>query len=427
MKVYKFGGASINSIERLKSSAHIIKNSPGKILVVVSAMGKTTNALEKVAEAFFNNEQKKALELFEEIKTEHIELAKNILKQSFQTTLAELRDIFTEVEWLLHDTPVKSFDYYYDQIVACGELLSTIIFNKYLLEIGVNSKWTDIRDVIKTDNTFRSGNVMMEVVHQKIESVIIPIFEECNVLVTQGFIGSTDENESTTLGREGSDYSAAILGAGLKAESVTIWKDVDAVMNADPRIFSDAEIIPFLSYAEIIEMAYYGAQVIHPKTIKPLKNNNIPLFVKSFLDTSLPGTVINNDSQKKLPPIIIIKNNQALVSFKSSDYSFIEGSPYKKLIEILDFLNIKSNLSQHTAISYMISIDYSEEKLIILSEKISALFEMNVEKDLQLITIRHYTPDTIEKLTLNKKIILEQKTPQTVQFLVKTTIDNYRQ
>lgn len=427
MKVYKFGGASINSIERLKSSAHIIKNSPGKILVVVSAMGKTTNALEKVAEAFFNNEQKKALELFEEIKTEHIELAKNILKQSFQTTLAELRDIFTEVEWLLHDTPIKSFDYYYDQIVACGELLSTIIFNKYLLEIGVNSKWTDIRDVIKTDNTFRSGNVMMEVVHQKIESVIIPIFEECNVLVTQGFIGSTDENESTSLGREGSDYSAAILGAGLKAESVTIWKDVDAVMNADPRIFTDAEIIPFLSYAEIIEMAYYGAQVIHPNTIKPLKNNNIPLFVKSFLDTSLPGTVINNDSQKKLPPIIIIKTNQALVSFKSSDYSFIEGSPYKKLIEILDSLNIKSNLSQHTAISYLISIDYSEEKLIKLSEKISALFEMNVEKDLQLITIRHYTPDTIEKLTLNKKIILEQKTPQTVQFLVKTTIDNYRQ
>lgn len=419
MKVYKFGGASINSLDRIKSTAEIIKYEPGKLIIVISAMGKITNSLEKVAEAFYAQRNEDALKLFEKIKEHHLNLVKYLITRNWKETEDRLKDIFTEVEWLLHDKPVRNYDYYYDQIVGSGELMSSSIFKNFLQETGVNCEWLDIRDVIRTDNNFRNGQVLHSATLEKINQILLPHFQNTNILITQGFIGSTDENETTTLGREGSDYSAALLAAGVNAESVTIWKDVDAVMNADPRIFDDAVTMPFLSYAEIIEMAYYGAQVIHPKTIKPLKNKNIPLFVKSFLDVDLPGTVINNDIQSKLPPVIILKENQVLINFKSIDYSFVEGKPATALNEILNDLKIKTNLSQHTAISYLICVDDQQEKIESLATSASSLFDVSIERNLQLITIRHYDKDIIEKLTLNRQIVLEQKTEQTVQFLMR--------
>lgn len=419
MKVYKFGGASINSIDRFKSTAEIIKDETGKLIIVVSAMGKITNSLEKVAEAFYAQRKEDALKLFEKIKEHHLNLVKYLTTKNWKETEDRLKDIFTEVEWLLHDNPVRNYDYYYDQIVGTGELMSSTIFKNYLQENGVDCQWLDIRDVIRTDNNFRNAQVQHPATQEKINQTLLPHFQNTNVIITQGFIGSTDENETTTLGREGSDYTAALIAAGVNAESVTIWKDVDAVMNADPRLFNDAVIMPFLSYAEIIEMAYYGAQVIHPKTIKPLKNKNIPLFVKSFLDVDLPGTVINNNIQNKLPPVIINKENQVLISFKSIDFSFVEGKPATALNEILNDLKIKTNLSQHTAISYLVCIDDQQEKIEALALTASSLFDVSVEKNLELITIRHYDKEIVDKLTLNRQIVLEQKTEQTVQFLMR--------
>ena len=424
MKVYKFGGASINSIERFKNTAEIIKVENNNLIIVVSAMGKITNSLEKVAEAFYEQRNEDALKLFEKIKEHHLNLVKYLITKNWKETEDRLKDIFTEVEWLLHDKPVRNFNYYYDQIVGTGELMSSTIFKFYLQETGINSEWIDIRDVIRTDNNFRGGQVQHNATLEKINQIILPSLEKYRIIVTQGFIGSTDENETTTLGREGSDYSAAILAAGVNAESLTIWKDVDAVMNADPRTFKESVIIPFLSYTEVIEMAYYGAQVIHPKTIKPLQNKNIPLFVKSFLDIDLPGTVINNDTQKKLPSIIIFKEDQALISFKSIDFSFVEGRPATALNEILNDLKIKTNLSQHTAISYLICVDDQQDKIEDLALKASSLFDVSVEKNLQLLTIRHYNNEIIEKLTLNKEIVLEQKTEQTVQFLLRNNLSH---
>jgi aspartate kinase len=284
LKVFKFGGASVSSIERIKNLTDILKNHAGeKLLIVISAMGKTTNALEKVVDAFFNKEKEEALQLFLTIKNEHLAMFFKLTDQTASASTNPLNDFFTEVEWLLHDKPVRNYDYYYDQIVPVGELLSTNIVSHYLNKAGIKNKWIDVRDIIRTDNNFRDANIDWHFTKEKVQEVIQPLFEVGDIVLTQGFIGATDENQNTTLGREGSDYTAAVFANLLDAESQTIWKDVQGVMNADPKLYGKAQWIKELSYKEVIEMAYYGAQVIHPKTIKPLQNKNIPLFVKSFL------------------------------------------------------------------------------------------------------------------------------------------------
>ena len=289
MKVFKFGGASVNSIERIKNVGTILQQyREQKILVVISAMGKTTNALEKVVEAFYNNKKEEALQLFEQVKQQHLTTAKYLLVTHYLACENQLKDFFTEVEWLLHDKPARDFDYYYDQVVCVGELLSTSIVSFYLNEAGIKNQWIDVRDVFRTDDNFRDANIDWAYTQQKVASDVMPRFNTTDIILTQGFIGSTDENESTTLGREGSDYTAAIFANMLDAESQTIWKDVEGVMNADPKQFPDAKLISELNYTEAIEMTYYGAQVIHPKTIKPLQNKQIPFYVKCFLDPSLP-------------------------------------------------------------------------------------------------------------------------------------------
>lgn len=418
MKVFKFGGASLGNPERIRRMADIVASvQSGKLVVVVSAMGKTTNALEEVASAFFDGKKEEALSRFEEIKSIHLSTLQTLSSKRFEEGKSALTDIFTEIEWLLHDKPVRGYDYYYDQIVCCGELMSSTIVSHYLQEKGIENSWLDARDIIRTDDNFREGKVDWEFSGKRMGEIALPLLNNLDILVTQGFIGSTDDNESTTLGREGSDYTAAILANLLDAESLTIWKDVASVMSADPRLFPEALPLQNLSYTEVIEMAFYGAQVIHPKTIKPLQNKNIPLCVKCFLDPSLPGTLISEKNQNNLPPIIVIKEIQALVEFRSKDFSFVEDEPIEKLHRIFNKVRLKPNITQNAAISLLCCFDDRPEKIEQIALDASDLFDVVVHKGLSLLTVRHYDEKTIHALIEGKKIMLEQRTPSTAQLV----------
>ena len=420
MNVFKFGGTSVNSVERIKNVAGILKNYPGeKLLIVISAMGKTTNALEKVVDAFFAGKKEEALELFNGVKQNHLTTAKYLLVTNYNESAKQLNDFFTEAEWLLHDKPVRDYDYYYDQVVCVGELLSTAIVSAYLNEAGIKNTWMDVRDIIRTDDNFRDANIEWDITQNNITNTILPLFNETNIVMTQGFIGSTDENESTTLGREGSDYTAAVFANMLNAKSQTIWKDVVSVMNADPKEFPDAQPIHELNYDEVIEMAYYGAQVIHPKTIKPLQNKGIPLYVKCFLNPALEGTYIHDGSIKGLPPIFVIKQNQVLLHLHSQDFSFVGEKPISRLYQILAEIKIKPNLLQSGAVSLMMCLDDRADKIEKLAMAASEIFDVQVEKGLILLTIRHYNKTILEEMTVGKEIVLKQQSPETVQVLMK--------
>jgi aspartate kinase len=420
MKVFKFGGASINSADRFKNTANIIQSFSGeKLLIVISAMGKTTNALETIVNAYFEGRKEEALQLFEQLKNNHLDLVKYLNVTNWQASENKLKDLFTEIEWLLHDKPVRHYDYYYDQIVCCGELFSSSILSHYLEEQKSKVKWLDVRDIIRTDDNFRDAAIDWEFTNSRVKDSVLPLFDEFDIVITQGFIGATDENESTTLGREGSDYTAAIFANLLNGESVTIWKDVDAVMSADPKKYPDASIIHELSFTEVIEMAYYGAQVIHPKTIKPLQNKNIPLLVKSFLDPGLQGTIISKATSKNLPPIIVNKEKQVMIQFKSKDFSFVDDKPVQELHELFQQIRVRPNVTQHTAISLICCFDDHAEKIDQLAVAASELFDVELERNLSMLTIRHYTDEKIDSLTSGKKILLEQKTTTTVQMIMR--------
>jgi aspartate kinase len=356
--------------------------------------------------------------LFDLVKNQHLATARELLITHRLACEEQMKNIFTEAEWLLHDRPQREFDYYYDQVVCIGELLSTTIISFYLKEIGIRNTWVDVRDVIRTDDNFRDANINWSFTLGKVLNTIVPLFSDTNFVVTQGFIGATDENESTTLGREGSDYSAAVFANMLNAESQTIWKDVKCVMNADPKQFPDAEPITELNYNEVIEMAYYGAQVIHPKTIKPLQNKNIPLYVKCFLDASLPGTLIHNKPLHHLPSIIVLKEKQAMIEMSSKDFSFVGEHHVATLYNFLGKLNIKPNLTQNAAISFICVLDDRPDKIEKLAFEIAEIFDVQVVKDLTLLSIRHYNNEIVEKLTAGKSILLRQQTSDTIQLLV---------
>lgn len=418
MKVFKFGGASVNSVERIRNLGEIIKTfQGGKLLVVISAMGKTTNALEKVVQAFHHEKKEEALALFEQVKNQHLSFAKYLLVTNYLACESQLKNFFTEAEWLLHDKPVRSYDYYYDQVVCIGELLSTCLVSHYLTEIGTKNEWIDVRDIIRTDDNFRDANIDWEFSLAKVKERIIPAMAQTDIVLTQGFIGATDENESTTLGREGSDYTAAVFANMLDAESQTIWKDVESVMNADPKQFPDATAIHQLNYREVIEMAYYGAQVIHPKTIKPLQNKNIPLLVKCFLDPSLPGTMINNQKLKDLPPIFVLKERQVMLQMNTHDFSFVGEQHIGKVYELFRKLKIKPNLTQNAAISFLCIMDDHEEKIQELALQASEIFDVQLMRDLSLITIRHYNEDSINKVIKDVSVVLRQQTKETIQII----------
>ncbi len=420
MKVFKFGGASVNSVDRIKSVGDILRQYSGEtLLVVISAMGKTTNALEKCVQAFYENRKEDALQLFEQVKQQHLTTANYLLVTHSLACEKQLKDFFTEVEWMLHDKPVREYDYYYDQVVCVGELLSTAIVSHYLNETGISNKWMDVRDIIRTDDNFRDATIDWDYTSSKVLSSVVPALQNSAIVLTQGFIGATDENESTTLGREGSDYTAAVFANMLEAESQTIWKDVESVMNADPKQFPDAQPIHELNYNEIIEMAYYGAQVIHPKTIKPLENKGIPLYVKCFLDPSLPGTAIHAQKLKHLPPIIVLKENQVMLEMNSKDFSFVGEHHVGHLYHLFEKLKLKPNLTQNGAISFVCVLDDHTEKIEKLASGASEIFDVSVTKDLSLLTIRHYNEDILRTMLKETSILLRQQTPETIQVLMK--------
>lgn len=419
MQVHKFGGASLSTVERIQSAAALIKSEIQQpALVVISAMGKTTNALEKVAEAFFDGRQEDALRLFEQVKQQHLTTAKYLLVLHYLPCQEQLQNFFTEAEWLLHDKPVREYDYYYDQLVCIGELLSTTIVSYYLLETGVQNSWLDVRDVFKTDDNFRDAGILWDETAANCRQLVAPLLADTGLVITQGFIGCTDENESTTLGREGSDFSAAIFANLLDAESQTIWKDVPSVMNADPKQFPDAVPIPELSYEEVIEMAYYGAQVIHPKTIKPLYEKKIPLYVKCFLDASLPGTAVTKKKAAQLPPIIVRKENQVMMEFQSKDYSFVGEQSVGKLYQLFEEAKLKPNLTQNGAIRFTAVFDHREEKLQQIAARAEQWLNVMLHKNLELLSIRHYTPEVLTSMLGERTPLLTQQTPDTAQYLL---------
>ncbi|MBX2930421.1 MAG: aspartate kinase [Chitinophagaceae bacterium] len=414
MKVFKFGGASCNSVERIQNIPNILKQyHQEQIVMIVSAMGKTTNALEQVVSNYYKQDNQKAKALLEEIKEQHLLITKSLLNHLLNECNNKLYAYFSEIDNLLLIKPSKEFDYYYDQIVSTGELLSTCIISFYLNEAGIENILLDVRNIVKTDNNFRDATILWE----ETSANMVATKLHPSLTITQGFIGSTNNGESTTLGREGSDYSAAIFANILHADSLTIWKDVEGVMNADPKAFADVQLINELSFNEVIEMSYYGAQVIHPKTIKPLQNKEIPLYVKSFLDSSLQGTVISAKEINNLPPIIVIKEKQVLIHLHTKDFSFVGEKPIAALYKIFSALKIKPNLIQTGAISIQICLDNWEDKIEQLTAHLSTLFTIQKQIDLELLTIRHYTKDLKNKMLNKKNIILLQQTKETIQAL----------
>ncbi|RYZ20549.1 MAG: aspartate kinase [Chitinophagaceae bacterium] len=416
MNVFKFGGASVSTTERVHNVAGILRRyASDTLLVVISAMGKTTNALEKVVEAFFRKDKEEALRLFEGIKESHRAAAADL----GLTDTSFLNDFFTEVEWLLHDNPVRDFDYYYDQVVCVGELLSTAIVSRFLNEQGVANTWLDVRDIIRTDDNFRDARIDWEFTAQRVRESVRPLLEAPgSIVLTQGFIGATDGNESTTLGREGSDYTAAIFANLLEAQGQTIWKDVQGVMNADPKQYENAQWIRELNYREVIEMAYYGAQVIHPKTIKPLQNKGIPLYVKSFINPDAEGTIIHSSHVDGLPPIIVYKRQQVLVELSSRDFSFVGEGLTAELYRIFEELKFKPNLTQNGAVSFLCVVDDHAEKVDALAHHAAQYFDVQLRRDLTLLTIRHHNDELVAQLCGDSGIILKQQTPETLQVLM---------
>lgn len=418
MKVFKFGGASIQSVENIKNVGSILKtyaNVP--VCIIISALGKTTNALESVTNTYYKGDTTGALSLFQTIKESHLSLVDELLQDEKENAKSALLDFFTEVEWLLHDKVVQSYDYYYDQIVCVGELMSSTIVSCYLNEIGFHNEWIDVRDVLRTNDSFRAAAVDQPYFEATAKTVISPILAHSHV-ITQGFIGSTDENESTTLGREGSDYTAALFANVLDAENLTIWKDVPGFMTANPKQFDEAHFIPALSYKDVIELSFYGAQVVHPKTIQPLQHKNIPLYIKSFIQPSEIGTIVSNEVVKQLPPMIVKKENQCLIEFTTFDYSFVGGNPLQSIYALLEKHHLSSHLIHVGAISVKICLDNDENWIPQFAADMAALGNVNMQQNLTLYTIRHYNGSLIKKYIDQDKIILLQQTDNTYQALL---------
>ncbi|MBX2959283.1 MAG: aspartate kinase [Flavobacteriales bacterium] len=421
MKVFKFGGASVKNADAVKNVGKIISLFNDDLTVVISAMDKTTNALEKVVESYMNNDGK-VFEHLQEVKDFH----HNIMNQLFDNTnhpiYEDIHNTFVEIEWEIEESPERPYDYVYDQIVSIGEVLSTKIVSAYLNSIGINNNWFDIRNVIRTDNTHRDARIDWEITEQLAQEQLLKKLNPNSktIIITQGFIGSSSENFTTTLGREGSDFSAGILAYCLNAENVTIWKDVPGMLNADPKFFNDTKKLNNISYREAIELAYYGASVIHPKTIKPLQNKNIPLYVKSFVNPNEPGTLINeNTAEDSLIPSYIFKKNLVLISISVRDYSFIMEDHLSHIFGLFSSFGVRIHLMQNSAISFSVCVDNNQQKLTKLIDALSEKYKVKYNENVELLTIRHYDEETITKTTVNKEILLLQKSRSSVRMVMK--------
>lgn len=418
MQVFKFGGASVKDAEGVKNLANIVKKYPANnLLIVISAMGKMTNKLEELTWAHVAGELK-AHQLFEEVKAYHFQIIDALFDDHQNPVYDDVANTFVEIEWLLEEEASDSADYLYDQIVSIGELVSTKIVAAYLNQAGIFSIWADARNYIKTDNNYREANVNWEKTEQEIQKHL-PTYLHQGIVVTQGFIGGTSENFTSTLGREGSDYSAAIFCACLNATSMTIWKDVPGVLNADPKWFDETEKIPELSYHDAIELTYYGATVIHPKTIKPIQNKNIPLYVRSFLQPDVEGTAITGIATPLPVPSFIFKVDQVLISIFPKDFSFIIEENLSHIFNILHKNKVKVNTMLNSAISFSVSVDNDDIKVKQLIEDLSETFKVKYNKGLELVTIRYYNQQTIDRVTVAKDVLLEVKSRHTCQIVMK--------
>ncbi|MES2378813.1 MAG: aspartate kinase [Bacteroidota bacterium] len=418
MLVFKFGGASVKDAEGIINLTKVVENYKGEqLLIVVSAMGKTTNALEKLARAYADQTDDMQ-NIYEGIKQYHYDIIAKLF-DSNDAVFDEVANTFVEIDWMIEDEPHDDFDFIYDQIVSVGELVSTRIVNAYLNKAGLKSQWLDVRGYIHTDNTYREGVVQWDKTRDSI-ALSLPTQLERSIVVTQGFLGGTSENFTTTLGREGSDYTASIFAACLGAESVTTWKDVPGILNADPKLFDDTVKFDELTYTEAIEMTYYGATVIHPKTIKPLQNAKIPLLVKPFNDPAAPGTVIKEIANNVFAkPVIIIKQNQVLLSISTKDYSFISEDHLSDILGRFAKSRVKVNVMQTSALSFSVCFDYKEEYFNGLLENLNSVYKAKYNSNLTLITVRHYTGNAVKELTAGKTILLEQVSRNTAQVVLK--------
>lgn len=415
MKVFKFGGASVKDADSVKNVARILKLFPKEdLLVVISAMGKTTNALEKLVDALYHKTQL-IHNILSEIKKNHFDIIEQILPDKSNSIYNDINNIFAELEWVTDEEPGLNYNQVYDQIVSFGEIISTKIVSAYLNNVSIKNKWADVRDYIKTDNTYREGKIDWELTNNLCKKIVL----DNKIIVTQGFIGGTSENYTTTLGREGSDYTAAVLAYCTDAESVTIWKDVPGVLSADPKWFDDTQLIKQISYQDATELAYYGATIIHPKTIKPLQNKQIPLYVKSFVKPHEEGSVINS-VQSVLPiPCFIFKINQTLLSIFPKDFSFIAEDNLSDIFRLFSNEGVTINLMQISAISFSVCIDSNEQKITKLIKRLQNTYRILYNQGLELITIRYYNQATIERVVVNKEVLLEMKSRHTAQLVVK--------
>lgn len=410
MKVFKFGGASVKDADSVKNVAKVLETQGfEKCLLVVSAMGKTTNALEKVVEYYFKKEDFHSE--IEKIKQSHLEITKGLFAEN-HSIFNEVALFFDDLEAFLRRNKSPNYNFVYDQVVSCGEMISSKILSDYLNDIGFANSWLDARDYIKTDDSYREGVVNW----LETEANVSKLSKEQSY-VTQGFIGSEDNNFTVTLGREGSDYSAAIFAYCLNADAMTIWKDVPGVMTGDPRKFENVTLLSNISYEEAIEMAYYGASVIHPKTLQPLKQKNIPFYVKSFVEPMKPGTKVGNSDKNQSEESYILKENQVLINISTRDFSFIAEDHISQIFNLLAKHKVKVSLMQNSAISLALCLEDKFGKIDVVSEELNQKFNTDLVKNVSLYTVRNANLDELSKFYENKKVLLEQISKQTVQIV----------
>lgn len=412
MKVFKFGGASVKDAESIRNVEKVIESQGfNNCLLVVSAMGKTTNALEKVVQFYFESKDYK--QEIEEVKQKHIEIL-NGLFDAHHSVFQKIASFFDDMESFLRRNKSPNYNFVYDQVVSCGELISSKILSEYLNEIGYKNQWLDARDYIKTDQNYREGSVNWEETEQNISSL-----DKNLNFVTQGFIASDENCFTVTLGREGSDYSAAIFAYCLDASAMTIWKDVPGVMTGDPRKFQNVKLLSNISYEEAIEMAYYGASVIHPKTLQPLKQKNIPFYVKSFIEPEKEGTKVGVSDNNQQIESYILKENQALMRIATRDFSFIAEEHLSLIFRELSHQNIKISLMQNSAISLALCLEDRYNHIDLLCEELQKIFNINVVKNVSLFTVRNANVNDLDRFYNAKFVLLEQLSGQTFQMVTQ--------
>lgn len=421
MKVYKFGGASVKDADSVVNVKDIIADNQDDLMVIISAMGKITNALEVLVKKFIDGDD--TFSEFNSIKEYHDRIVEDLGLKEDEHFMSIYQRLIEKLRSKIAEDPSSNYDYEYDQIVSYGELISTTIVSGYLNIAGVENEWIDARKIVRTDNSYREGKVDWELTKALFVSKTGAFYQNHSkrtICITQGFIGHTDTGQTTTLGREGSDYSAGIAAWCLDAENVTIWKDVPGMLNADPKYFNNTERLPKISFREAIELSYYGASVIHPKTIKPLQNKDIPLYVKSFLDPDAEGTIIQKDlTADHLIPSYIFKNDQTLISISPRDFSFIVEGNLRDIFEALHQSKIKVNMMQNSAISFSICVNEDEKKMNLLIELLGKEYEVRYNTNLQLMTVRHYTEDILKTLKNDREVLLEQRSRHTTRFVMR--------